>query len=217
MTEVVLIRPGYTDFDEQNRIQGSLDLPLNPRGRAQVDHLVDQLRDVNLDVIYSAPCEPARSTAEAIGTSLGIPVKEKEGLRNLNQGLWQGLQIDDIRRKFPKVYKQLHESPETICPPQGETVPEAVARVEKVLAKPMKRKAMFAVVASEPLATLIGCIVKHQKPELPEPMCGGPRSELYEVLETNGKTDPENGRLQVSATAKQRIPAEVSARGGSSQ
>jgi len=213
MTEVVLIRPGSTDFDEQNRIQGSLDLPLNLRGQEQVDHLVDQLREVPLDVIYTSPCEPARSTAEAIGASLGIRVKEKEGLRNLNQGLWQGLQIDDIRRKFPKVFKQLQESPETICPPQGETVPEAVARVEKTLAKPIKRKTVFAVVASEPLATLIGCFVKHQKPEMPEPMCGSPRSELYEVLETNG----ENEHAEVAVVAEHQIPAAVSARGGSSQ
>ena len=59
MTEVVLIRPGCTDFDEQNRIQGDLDLPLNPRGVEQVESLVDQLRNVKLEVIYTAPSEPA--------------------------------------------------------------------------------------------------------------------------------------------------------------
>ena len=34
------------------------------------------------------------------------------------------LQLEEIRRKFPKVYKQWHESPEKICPPEGETLTE---------------------------------------------------------------------------------------------
>ena len=106
MPDVILIRPGWTDFDEQDRIQGSLDLPLNQRGLKQVEGLTEQLRGSQLEVIYAGSSEPARSTAEAIGAELDIPVKELKGLRNLNQGLWQGLQIDDIRRKYPKVVRQ---------------------------------------------------------------------------------------------------------------
>ena len=33
MTQVVLIRPGATVYDEQNRVQGILDIPLSARGR----------------------------------------------------------------------------------------------------------------------------------------------------------------------------------------
>ncbi len=36
MTQVVLIRPGATVYDEQNRVQGILDIPLSERGRAEV-------------------------------------------------------------------------------------------------------------------------------------------------------------------------------------
>ena len=35
MTQVVLIRPGATLYDEQNRVQGALDIPLSERGRAE--------------------------------------------------------------------------------------------------------------------------------------------------------------------------------------
>ncbi|MCH8830868.1 MAG: histidine phosphatase family protein, partial [Planctomycetes bacterium] len=89
MVNVIVIRPGCTDYDEQQRIQGSLDLPLNSRGREQVDHLAEQLADTEIEVLFTAPGEPARSTAAAIGESLGITVKEKKGLRNLDQGLWE--------------------------------------------------------------------------------------------------------------------------------
>ncbi len=139
MSEIVLIRPGCTDFDEQHRIQGALDLPLNERGIQQVQMLAEQLRHTGLDAIYTSPSEPAKSTAEAIGRELQVPVKEVEGLRNLDQGLWQGLQIDDIRKKYPKVYKQWKESPDTICPPQGEMALDALERVRKALRKPLRR------------------------------------------------------------------------------
>ena len=184
MPDVVLIRPGCTEFDEQNRIQGMLDLPLSPRGQEQVQQIIEQLHDLSVDVIYTSPSEPARSTAAAIGASLGVSVKEVDGLRNLDQGLWQGLQFDDVRRKYPKVFKQLQESPETICPPQGETVSEALDRVEKALKKPLKKKHRFAVVASEPIATLVRCVLRGCKPTS-MPICGCPSSgPLVEFVST---------------------------------
>src|SRR5579863_5300679 len=103
MPDVVLIRPGCTDFDEQNRIQGSLDLPLNRRGQEQVERVVRQLSGTSLDVVYSPPCEPARSTAIAICEACRATYKEIADFRNLDHGLWQGLPVEDLRRKYPKV------------------------------------------------------------------------------------------------------------------
>jgi probable phosphoglycerate mutase len=186
MAIVVLIRSGCTDFDEQQRIQGSLDLPLNKRGEEQVRQLCLELGSVPLEILYTSPCEPARSTAAALGLELGLPVKELEGLRNFDQGLWQGLQIEDIRRKHPKVFKQWQESPETICPPQGETVAAANERIRKALEKPLKRGISFAIVASEPLATLVCCFVTGRKLDLTESTCHAASQKQWEYLRTNG-------------------------------
>ena len=172
MPDVVLIRPGCTDFDDQNRIQGSLDLPLNRRGQEQVECLVSRLREVPFDVIFSASCEPARSTAIAICEECRVTFKELDEFRNLNHGLWQGLQVDDVRRKYPKVFKQWQESPETVCLPEGEMLAEAVERIQKALKKSLKRKRTIGIVASEPLATMIACVLRHERPELPESKCG---------------------------------------------
>jgi len=186
MTTIALVRPGCTDFDDQNRIQGTLDLPLNNRGEDQVQSIAEYLSDVELQVVYTAPSEPARSTAEAIAAELGIPVKEKEGLRNIDHGLWQGLEIEEVRRKFPKVFKQWQETPESICPPEGEGVFEAVERVQKALQKPMKKKNTFAVVASEPLATVVSCIIKGDKVSFNGNNGSGQDDHLIEIIEANG-------------------------------
>ena len=160
-----------------------MDLPLNRRGEDEVDEITESLRDQPVEVVYTSPGEPARSTASRIGGKLGIPVKEKDGLNNLNHGLWQGLPVDEIRRKFPKVYKQWQESPETICPPEGETVSEVLERVEKVLRKPLKKRTSFAVVVSEPLATLLSCALKGIRPEL----FSAGNGNRVEIIETNGQ------------------------------
>jgi len=211
MSTVVVIRPGCTDYDDQHRIQGSLDLPLNERGRAEVDSLVQQLAQTRLDVIYAPPSEPALSTASAIGDSLGVPVKENDGLRNLDQGLWEGLTVEEVRRKFPKVYKQWKESPESICPPEGETVDEAMRRIRKMLQKPLKRKAAIAVVASEPLASLVTWVVTGNCPRFTRAF--GDRSECRSVEAfsvnstlppthpgTNGSAGKGDGKAEINRT-----------------
>ncbi|WP_166820442.1 histidine phosphatase family protein [Thalassoroseus pseudoceratinae] len=194
MPQVVIIRPGCTDFAEQNRIQGALDIPLNPRGLQQVEEVVSQLAECPLEVLYADPSEASRRTAEAIADELGISVKLSEDLRNLDQGLWQGLQIDDVRHKYPKAYKQWQDSPETICPPEGETVPEALERVRRVLRKPLKKRKVMGIVVAEPLATIIASIVRKERLEMPEPNCqchAAPRLEFVESSGTIAESLPE--------------------------
>lgn len=184
MASILLIRPGCTDYDEQQRIQGKLDLPLCRRGESQVDAAIQQLKDMPLDRIYTSPSDPARSTAERIGGALDVSVKTLEGLENMNQGLWEGLQLEEIRRKHPKVYKQWQESPESICPPSGESLTEAEARVRKALEKPLKKKGNLAFVVSEPLAAIVAAVVKGLKIESVPPLCAG-HCGTWEVLKEN--------------------------------
>ena len=165
---IVLIRTGCTDFDDQNRIRGTIELPLNERGRKQVDVIVEALRDAEIPIILTAPSNPALSTATLIGEELGVRVKELDGLHNVDQGLWQGLQVEEVQRKFPKAYKQWCETPETICPPEGETILQATDRLQKALKKPLKKYDSFAIVASEPLATVIACLIRGSRPVIPD-------------------------------------------------
>ncbi|MCH7687458.1 MAG: histidine phosphatase family protein [Planctomycetes bacterium] len=201
MSEIVLIRPGCTDFDEQKRIQGTLDLPLNSRGQEQVQQLVEQLHDIPLEAIYTSESDPAKATAEAIGDSLAVPVKINEGLINLNQGLWQGLQVDEVRRKYPKAFKQWQESPETICPPEGETISDALIRIKKTIKKPIKRHKVFGIVASEPLMSLISCLIENREMEIPVSCVCVDEPQSIEILHTPDDKPAKKGVEKKSPTA----------------
>src|SRR6516165_8217089 len=126
MSQVILIRPGATLYDEQNRVQGVLDIPLSERGHDQVVRMAQEisasLGDSPLTALYCGPGENAIRTAEIVGKVVGVRPKRINEFRNLDQGLWQGLQIDEIKRRNTRLFRQWLDDPETICPPQGETV-----------------------------------------------------------------------------------------------
>ena len=66
-------------------------------------------------------------------------------------------------------------------------ISQAVERVRKALQKPLKKRSAFAVVASEPLATLIGCIIRGGAPEVPSP--NGKEMQHVEILNTEPPVD----------------------------
>jgi broad specificity phosphatase PhoE len=154
---VVLIRPGSTDFDEQGRIKGTLDIPLNENGTHQAARVADELEHAAIEVVYTAPCQSAMQTAETLSDSLDVKLKRLDAFRNLDHGLWHGKLIEEVRQTQPKVYRLWQDRPETVCPPQGETVESARQRVGKTLQKLLKKhkQGVIALVTPEPLASIV--------------------------------------------------------------
>lgn len=157
MVHFVLVRPGSTDYDLQGRIRGTLDVPLSQQGREEVTLAVEELRGRGLTAIYCAPCQASTQTAEIIGDALHLKVKQLDNLRNLDQGLWQGMLVDEVKIKQPKVYRQWQEHPENVCPPDGEMLSEAGQRIQEAISKLLKRHrgGSVGLVVPEPLATLL--------------------------------------------------------------
>ena len=157
MLQIVLIRPGSTDYDRQHRIQGALDVPLNEQGSSEVAHVVSQLLGKEIETVYASASQPAQETGKAIAKGLGIKLKKMDRMQNLDHGLWQGMLVKDVRRKQPKVYRQWQEQPENVCPPKGEMLTHAEERVRTAVTKLLKRhkRGVIGLVVPEPLASLV--------------------------------------------------------------
>ena len=184
MVQIVLIRPGSTDYDAQGRIQGNLDIPLNDAGREQAVSAIECLKERSLTALYSCACQAAQETAELIGASLKLKAKVLERLPNLDHGLWQGMLIEEVKRKQPKVYKQWQEHPENVCPPEGEMLSEVTERVDTILDKLLRKHRFGTVglVAPEPLASVIRCrILGGEMGDLWKATNGCSRYEVFEV------------------------------------
>ena len=75
-----------------------------------------------------------------------------------------------------------------------ETIGEGVERLNAALKKPLKKYDTFAVVASEPLASLVSCTLRGADPDgLGESMFCCCEDHLVEVIQTNGSAKQRNG------------------------
>jgi broad specificity phosphatase PhoE len=162
MTHVVLIRPGSTEYDEQHRLQGALDLPLCDRGRAEVDDLAERLREHEFAAVYSGPCASVLRTAEAIARAHGLRPRRVDELRNVDFGLWQGLLLDELKRRNGRLFRLWVEDPRSVCPPQGESIELALDRIKGAVRPLIKRHRdeMIGLVASNPIAHLISSYLR---------------------------------------------------------
>lgn len=154
---IVLVRPGATSFDEQGRMKGSLDMPLCESGIEQARIVAQELSSLRIDAVYCAPCESAGQTAKQLVDGRDVKPKTIEAFRNIDNGLWHGKLIDEIRRNQPKLYRSGSERPETVCPPGGESIQDATSRVMKAIDRIMKRSRnhVVALVIPDPLASLV--------------------------------------------------------------
>jgi broad specificity phosphatase PhoE len=163
MVKILLVRAGSTDFDEQGRIKGTLDIPLSEAGQGQVGRMIAELHKTQMDHLYASPCRSAQQTAELLAIDHKLKVKTLDELQNLDHGLWHGKLIDEVRLSQPKVFRQLQDHPETVCPPDGEPISNAIERVRMELARLTRKHktGTIALVIPEPLATLVRSILSH--------------------------------------------------------
>lgn len=217
MSTVVLIRPGETDYDEQSRLLGTLEMPLNAAGVEQVKQIVRHLQQVGVqpEIIYTSNVDPASSTAHAIAEAhKGVKVKELEELRNVDQGLWQGLPESDVRKRYPQFFRNGREKPQTIRPPEGETLGDACERLHKVLNKAIKKFSVLAIVVPDPIASVIRCTLQERGIAVCSCLSGENDRDAVELFETSGFESTcfvncENGEaVNVSADTTRRQSVE---------
>jgi probable phosphoglycerate mutase len=186
MLTILLIRSGATEFDAQGRIQGTLDVPLCEDGRRQAKATAEELaaRTEPIDALYAGPDLSSQQTAEIVGGRLDRHHKTVKQLHNLDQGLWQGLLFDEVKAKQPKVYRQWQDRPDTVCPPEGETMQEAKERIRGALAKLTKKhkSGTIALVLAQPLASVLRCLLRDEHTPC---VCGAAvaSNPLWEPLE----------------------------------
>jgi len=154
---LILVHPGHTELDEQNRLVGNLDLPLSEFGESQVNLLAAELADIDVGLIVCGPSLSAQQTAQQLSRTGSIKVKLDENLANLDLGLWHGKSVDELKETQPRIFKQWREHPETVTPPEGEDLESAIKRVRKAIKWIAKKSRTMTVmlVTARPLASIV--------------------------------------------------------------
>ena len=103
-TTILLIRHGETAWNAERRLQGHLDIPLNPEGERQAALLAAALAPERIDHIVSSDLARARQTAEAIARARGAQVGTDPALRERCYGGFEGLLYSEIAARFPREF-----------------------------------------------------------------------------------------------------------------
>jgi broad specificity phosphatase PhoE len=129
MTCLLLIRHGQTDWNLEGRYQGQADPPLNRAGVAEAEALAEALTDVPLAAVYASDLRRALNTARVIAERLGVPLHVRQGLREISQGVWEGMLVGDIVSNYAELWASRYDDPAGARPPGGESVAEVAERV----------------------------------------------------------------------------------------
>ncbi|MEI2397311.1 MULTISPECIES: histidine phosphatase family protein [Paenibacillus] len=108
ITRIGLIRHGSTLWNQEGRIQGHTDNPLDEEGFRQAAVLAERLSSESWDYIYSSDMLRARQTAEVIAGRLGIPLAGLiPGIREMNGGLIEGTTEKERIERFGSGWKTM--------------------------------------------------------------------------------------------------------------
>ncbi|WP_454649854.1 histidine phosphatase family protein [Bradyrhizobium liaoningense] len=129
---IYFLRHGETEWNALGRLQGTRDVPLNARGRAQAVQaasiLADLFRREGRDraalPYVSSPLGRARQTMELAREKLELPASDyslDDRLREIGYGVWEGLTLAESEASDPDVYARRLADKWTVAPAGGET------------------------------------------------------------------------------------------------
>lgn len=101
--EVLILRHGTTDLNEQGLIQGSgVNPDLSVKGRAYAQKAAKNFDSSSLDAIYASPLKRAQETAQIFVDDKKIVTDER--LTELNFGSWDGKEIKTYKQQHPDAF-----------------------------------------------------------------------------------------------------------------
>jgi len=153
---LIVVRHGETDGNVEERLQGVTDTPLNEKGRRQAKSVAKRLKDYDIEVIYSSPLKRALETAKEIAKfHPNVKFVVDKDIKELNLGVWEGLTIDEINKKYPGEYEKRAKDRWNHKIPGGESYKEADVRVKRFLNKVLEKRKNAIIVAHGAINKLI--------------------------------------------------------------
>ncbi len=120
--KLIVARHGETLWNVDNKVLGRTDLPLNENGIRQAVLLAEDLKQLDVQVVYTSPLERAVKTGKIIAEENEVELIVLENLIEQNFGIYEGMdrandEYQLAKRQYAKRY------------PKGESYFDVVARV----------------------------------------------------------------------------------------
>jgi probable phosphoglycerate mutase len=161
VTNLVLLRHARTDYNDEGRLQGSLDVPLGEDGLAQAAEVARSVVGEygTALTVASSPLQRATGTADAVAALAGTKTRVDARFTQRPYGVWEGHTWDEVRESWPLDYERRHAGLDPEIPGWGrsEDVADRVAAgLREAAADAARAGAQTVVIVSHGSAIMLG-------------------------------------------------------------
>lgn len=134
-----MIRHGETLSNIELIYQGAGNSPLSELGIQETQQMAEALRKIPFSEIYSSDLTRSYETGKIIAESHNLEVIKVPELNERNYGVFEGLNFNQIKEKYPKLYDTWLHHPVKAEIPKAETLEDFQARTVKAVQEIVKK------------------------------------------------------------------------------
>lgn len=131
MPKLVLLRHLKSQWNLENRFTGWTDVPLSKEGVESANGVAKKIGDLKIDKVYTSPLVRNKETVSLILRNLNqgnVPVVADRALDERNYGELQGLDKDEVKKKYGEEQVRTWRRSYKTAPPGGESLEDVVNR-----------------------------------------------------------------------------------------
>jgi 2,3-bisphosphoglycerate-dependent phosphoglycerate mutase len=132
MPLLAIVRHGQSVWNLENRFTGEVDIDLTPQGRAEARAAGQKLKGIEFNHCFTSALKRAQETLTLILEEMGhpnLPVTRNKALNERNYGELQGLNKEEMARKYGAEQVMTWRRSYSVTPPGGESLEDTAGRV----------------------------------------------------------------------------------------
>lgn len=129
MTKLILVRHALTTDNQDNKLSGHIDSVVSEIGKKQIDKLTTYLEKVDIDKIYTTTSSRTKDTVQKIANLKKIDIIQKEALKEISFGDFEGITFEKIKKNHPKEFQDMIDKGYEYKYPNGESLIDSYNRV----------------------------------------------------------------------------------------
>ena len=129
MVKLILVRHALTVDNQIGRLSGHIDSSVSEEGKEQIDKITNYLKDFDIDKIYTTTSSRTKDTVKKLSELKSIEIIEKESLKEISFGDFEGLTFKEIENRYPEEFQDMITKGYEYKYPNGESLIDSYNRV----------------------------------------------------------------------------------------
>lgn len=131
--KLYFLRHGETTSSQTGTYCGRLNIDLTHHGQQMAQQFAQAYKDVPWTAIFASPLHRTMATATPISELIGLPIQQREGLKEIAYGEWEGKTPTEVNQQFHDDYVRWLADPGWNSPSGGEKGIDIARRSSEVL------------------------------------------------------------------------------------